>query len=118
MADVTTTVVQAALRAAWSDRSSTLWSRENPAAGQCGVSALVAHDHLGGDILKTRCRDLWHFYNRIDGRRIDFTDSQFDAPITYEDAISNREEAFGDTNAQQYASLRSAVAEFFDAGDV
>lgn len=106
-----------ALEAAWSRESSTLWTPASPAAGQCGVSALVAHDHLGGEILKTRWRDIWHFYNRIDGARIDFTESQFDAPIAYDDLPATREEAFADTNAAQYGYLSAAVAARLDATD-
>lgn len=94
---------------AWSLKSSSLWRADNPAAGHCGVTALVAHDLLGGDILKTPYRDMWHFYNVIDGRRWDFTESQFDAPIDYQDIASNRDEAFGDTNAEQYAHLTQAI---------
>ncbi|MEO1776752.1 MAG: hypothetical protein AAFS07_17570 [Pseudomonadota bacterium] len=101
--------VRAALRKHWSLRSSTLWRADNPALGQCGVSALVAWEILGGQIAKTRYGDLWHFYNVIDGQRVDFTDSQFDAPIGYDDVPSNREEAFGDTNAAQYGYLSGAV---------
>lgn len=101
--------VSKALENAWSKESSTLWKPENPAAGQCGVSALVAHDWLGGQILKTRYQDLWHFYNRIDGRRIDFTECQFAEPIVYDDVISDRDEAFSDTNAVQYTYLSAAV---------
>ena len=41
------------------------------------VTSLVIQDVLGGDILKTRLPDgRWHFYNRIDGKRSDFTDEQ------------------------------------------
>lgn len=98
-----------ALRAAWSRSSSTLWSEDNPARGQCGVTALVVNDLLGGEIVKTRFEQLWHFYNVIDGKVIDFTESQFDAPIAYDNRISNRDEAFADTNARQYDYLKSAV---------
>ena len=102
--------MHSALKDAWSQRSSTLWTAENPAAGQCGVTALVVNDHLGGDILKTRYRDLWHFYNRIDGEVIDFTDSQFDEMPVYTDEVSDRDEAFADTNAEQYDYLSGAVS--------
>ena len=105
------------LPTAWSLKSSSLWRADNPAAGHCGVTALVAHDLLGGDILKTPYRDIWHFYNVIDGRRWDFTESQFDAPIQYEDMPSNRDEAFGDTNAEQYAHLTQAVRDLLDRAE-
>ncbi|MEM7499313.1 MAG: hypothetical protein AAF371_15140 [Pseudomonadota bacterium] len=103
--------VLSALRQSWSLASSTKWRPENPALGHCGVSALVAHDHLGGEILKTRNGDLWHFYNRIDGRRIDFTAEQFETAVAYDDISADRAEAFADTNAAQYDHLRKAVDE-------
>ena len=82
--------------------------------GQCGVTALVVQDCLGGEIVKTKVikpevGELWHFYNLINNKPIDFTISQFDDPISYDNLPSNREEAFLDTNAQQYASLSSTV---------
>jgi hypothetical protein len=46
-----------------------------------------------------------HFYNFIDGQRYDLTAEQFDTPPSYLDSPSNREEAFADTNAEQYAAL-------------
>lgn len=109
MAEAKIEALQSALRQSWGPQSSTLWTRENPALGNCGVSALVAHDHLGGEILKTRYGTIWHFYNRIDGERIDFTETQFETPIAYDDVASDRVEAFADTNAVQYAYLKQAV---------
>lgn len=100
-----------ALSRCWSLNSSSRWTAENPALGQCGVTALVVHDLFGGEILKTSLGDgVWHFYNRIDGERHDFTASQFDTPLVYEDEPSHRDEAFGDTNAQQYGFLSEAVS--------
>ena len=97
------------LRAAWSTETSGKWRSDNPAAGQCSVTALVAQDELGGEILKTDVGGAWHFYNRIDGRRVDFTMGQFDSPIGYDDLPSNRQEAFDDTSVRQYELLRGLV---------
>jgi hypothetical protein len=97
------------LRKAWSMETSGKWRPDNPAAGQCSVTALVAQDELGGDILKTDVGGAWHFYNRIEGRRADFTMSQFDSPIGYDDLPSNRQEAFDDTSVRQYELLRRLV---------
>jgi len=41
------------LRRSWSPETSSGWTRDNPASGQCGVTALVVHDKFGGEILKT-----------------------------------------------------------------
>jgi hypothetical protein len=93
------------LRAAWSTATSRKCRPDNPAAGQCSVTALVIQDELGGEILKTDVDGAWHFYNRIDGRRIDFTMSQFDSPIGYDDLPSSRQEALADTSIKQYELL-------------
>lgn len=98
-----------ALHNAWSLKSSSRWSLENPAKGQCGVTSLVIHDTLGGEIHKTRLAEGWHFYNVIDHKRYDFTESQFSESINYEDIPSNREEAFMDTNLNQYNYLKNSV---------
>lgn len=93
----------------WSHKSSTKYTPDNPARGQCGVTALVVQDLLGGEILKTPLPEGWHYYNRIGGEAIDFTASQFPEPIKYQHIPSNREEAFSDTNEQQYRYLKQAV---------
>ncbi len=97
------------LERAWSNQSSTRWRADNPALGQCGVTSLVANDAFGGEILKTRVEGGWHFYNRIDGRRVDFTASQFSDPLDYQDVASDRSDAFADTNAQQYDALTARL---------
>lgn len=100
--------IENALRKAWSIKSSSKWVEENPARGQCGVTALVIHDHLGGEIAKTPIEGSWHFYNMIDGVRQDFTVSQFDRIPDYEDRRSSRDEAYADTNEEQYIYLKKA----------
>jgi len=69
-------VVHEALKRTLSSDSSPEWSSGKPAASQDRVISLLLHDIFGGEILKTRRRKGWHFYNRIDGERIDFTRSK------------------------------------------
>jgi len=66
----------------WSADTGRHWRSDNPASGQCGVTALVVQDELGGVILKTDVNGSWHFYNLISGKRVDFTMSQFESPIS------------------------------------
>jgi hypothetical protein len=99
----------ARLRRSWSVDTGRHWHSDNPAAGQCGVTALVVHDELGGRIVKTEVNGAWHFYNVIDNGRVDFTMSQFDTPIAYDDIPSDRAEALNDTSAEQYQLLRRRV---------
>ncbi|MFN3720002.1 MAG: hypothetical protein ACK4UW_13965 [Rhizobium rhizophilum] len=97
------------LESAWCIETSSLWSPINPARGQCGVTSLVAHDLFKGYILKTLLPEGQHFYNFIGGRRYDFTSSQFDHPIDYQDLASEREEAMSDTSPAQYQVLRTRL---------
>ena len=106
--------VKQALFQSWSLSSSSKWKVDNPALGQCGVTALVAQYFLGGDIVKTwvvkpGIAELWHYYNLIDNKPVDFTISQFDEPINYDNIPSNRDEAFEDTNSSQYEYLQTSV---------
>lgn len=106
-----------ALSKAWSLQTSSKWSAENPAKGQCGVTTLVVNELLGGEIKKTKLPDGWHFYNYIDGKRYDFTASQFSGAIVYLDIPSNRVEALSDTNEKQYSYLKQRVLKEMERED-
>ena len=82
--------IEAALRASWSDETcdpvDRPWSPANPAKGQCGVTALVVHDLLGGDLVVAEVlhadgtRQGDHTWNRLpDGTEVDLTAEQFRA---------------------------------------
>ncbi|MBR0722678.1 YunG family protein [Bradyrhizobium manausense] len=100
--------VQTALFKAWSSSTASQWTADNPAAGQCNVTALLIHELFGGDLLKTPLPAGDHFYNQIGGRRYDFTASQFDQPIAYVDLPANRAEAEQGATSGQLAELREA----------
>lgn len=101
--------MEEALSHSWSKQSSTKYTLENRAAGQCGVTALVVQECLGGHIMKTKVNGMWHYYNQLHGEYYDFTSSQFPYPIMYENILSSREEAFTDTHEMQYSYLKKAV---------
>nr|WP_239454405.1 hypothetical protein [Bacillus suaedaesalsae] len=107
-------LLKEALEHSWSLQSSSKWTVDNPACGQCGVTSLVVHDYLGGDIAKTRVDGHWHFFNILNGSRHDFTGSQFAVLPHYDDVPSSREEAYLDTNESQYTYLKQAVKEYID----
>jgi hypothetical protein len=46
---------------------------KNNSGVQDTVISLLIHDIFGGEILKTHKKNGWHFYNRIDGERVDFS---------------------------------------------
>lgn len=109
MGKLTLLDIEKALLNSWSINSSSQWTKENPARGQCGVTALVVNDVLGGEIKKTMLSKGWHFYNEIVSIRCDFTASQFNEDVEYMDIPSNREEALLDTNQKQYDYLKQSV---------
>ncbi len=73
-------------------------SRQNPETDQDTVVSMLIHDIFGGEILKTREKKGWHFYNRINGERIDFTGADTyqsctgkefeDIPATFDETCS------------------------------
>jgi len=66
-------------------------------SGQDSLISLLIHDVFGGEILKTHKNKNWHFYNRIDGERVDFTKAG--EPVEkngFEDIPSNPDEIFFD----------------------
>jgi len=108
--------VREALEKAWSIETAKQWSSENPANGQCNVTAAVVYDMFGGEILRTRLPTVWHYYNRIHGKRVDLTDSQFfrpsarfEAPDPYDDAVSDWEAAMDGTLQSEYQALKEAL---------
>jgi|SRR6516225_9845292 len=105
--------VAGALLKSWSPESGRQWTAENPAAGQCNVTALLVHELFGGELLKTRLPEGDHFYNRIGGRRYDFTESQFSLPITYADLRTTRAEAERGATIAELVALRLAFHQHF-----
>ncbi|MFF2554593.1 hypothetical protein ACFVUS_26570 [Nocardia sp. NPDC058058] len=81
---VTVEALRGALEQSWSadTSSSASWSEGNRAKGQCAVTACVVQDYLGGDILNSVAtlpsgETVSHYFNVIDGRRVDLTERQF-----------------------------------------
>ena len=105
-----------ALKEAWSSGTSSKWTPEDPAKGQCSVTSLVVQDLFGGEILRTQVPDGTHFYNRIGSARLDLTVSQFDHSVTFDDALSSRAEALADTSLEQYLLLRRRLGSIVNAG--
>ena len=117
-------LVRNALEQAWSRETAVQWSKENPANGQCNVTSVVIFDLFGGDILRTRYPEFWHYYNRVDGQRLDLTDSQFTrpgarftAPESYDDVVATREQAMHGIPEREYDALRYALLKALDIQD-
>lgn len=115
-------VVASAVRSSWSIETcdpvdASAWSSDNPSRGQCGTTALVLHDHFGGELLVAEVlrqdgsRQGFHYWNRLAcGIEVDLTADQF-APDEAVQVPSVIERPRGIPNrcAAQYLVLRSRV---------
>lgn len=89
-------VIKEALKRTWAWNSNPDSPSNNLTTGEDKEISLLIHDVFGGDILKTPKRKGWHFYNRINGERLDFSNSELgklikgnrfkDIPVSPEEA--------------------------------
>lgn len=105
--------IRAALAQAWSLETAKQWTAQTPAAGQCNVTAVLIQEMFGGEIRKTPLDGYTvpHFYNVIAGRRVDLTDSQFDAPIPYADQETDSTTAMGWVTPAELDTLRARLVQ-------
>lgn len=54
-----------AIRASWSPDTTDDWHPSDPAAHQCGVTALVVQDYLGGIIVRNKFAGRTTWFNRL-----------------------------------------------------
>lgn len=121
MTTLTLADIESAIRASWArdtcdDVDVEDWSPDNPARGQCGVTALVLHDLLGGQIADAEVRDG----ERVQGRHswlrtsggvdVDLTREQFSATETVGvPQLYERPQRRPQRCAEQYERLRTRV---------
>lgn len=141
--DITREELETAIEDAWDASTSAdpdAWDEDNPAYGQCAVTALVVQDMMGGEI---RWRDaviedpdekdgyfeedehVSHYFNEVDGEQVDLTREQFPETTDYVEDTEAVEEKLdsieGDTlreyvldyepTVQRYRELKTAVFE-------
>lgn len=124
---VTLRALEAAVRASWGPdvcedpADLPLWSPANPARGQCGPTALVVNDLLGGDlcVAEVRLRDGsrrgFHWWNRLAGVDVDLTLQQFGADeLVQEPRVLARPAGPPQRGEAQYLLLRSRVMDRLD----
>jgi len=94
-----------------------IWSKKNPSKGQCGVTALVIQDYLGGRIVFNR--KLRHIWNTLPNKKeYDLTKDQFlkktkierEGFISRENAMSNKL-AINSRVKERYKILKKRVKE-------
>ena len=100
--------VKAALQLIGAQDISPERSFENKEYLQDSVTSLLIHDIFGGEILKTPQDNDWHFYNRINGERIDFaaTDAgKVAGDNTFADLPAIPDETFNYVTQEDYSTL-------------
>ncbi|MCT6780699.1 hypothetical protein LXH09_29075 [Streptomyces sp. CS7] len=116
------TDIEQALRSSWSAETCTpeyrdRWTPDNPARDQCGVTAMVLNDLLGGELVRGEVRvdgvrTDFHWWNRLGmGVEIDLTREQF-APeeVVVGGAVVVRPPGELPRLQEEYALLRDRVA--------
>ena len=100
-------VVYEALKGSMELDSGQKLTPESRPIGQDSLISLLIHDIFGGEILKTHKRKNWHFYNRIEGERVDFTGSEviFDREAIFEDIPSTPAETYDYIDQTDYTTF-------------
>ncbi|MCY0895257.1 MAG: hypothetical protein OWS03_03015 [Alicyclobacillaceae bacterium] len=98
------------LEECWSEETSSDYTPDLPSRGQGAVTALFLQDLLGGELLRTRVDQEWHYYNRIDGERVDCTVHQYRERVVYADERCPRTELEALVKPEESMTLRR---EFF-----
>jgi hypothetical protein len=117
--------LEAVVRASWSAETCDPvdlpdWSPANAARGQCGITALVLQDLLGGDLLVAEVRHAdgarqgVHYWNRLAGGvEVDVTREQFlDGEVVGAPEVVERpDDLSGARLLEQYELLSARVHE-------
>jgi len=82
----------------------------------CETSMLI-FDIFGGEILKTHFNNDWHFYNRVNGMRIDFTRPETGKsadPSRFEDIPSSPDEILHYFEKEDYLTFLMRFVRAFE----
>jgi len=96
----------------WKDAEG--WTKENPALGQCAITALLFNELYGGKIYSgVSDTGIVHYWNRKFGIKRDFTKQQFPRKMRFTNVKRwTREELLASGNvAERYEMLKSRVIE-------
>jgi hypothetical protein len=103
------------LQTAWSRETSAdpeHWSPQNPAWGQCAVTALIIQDYMGGELLRCEIRGTSHYWNRLpSGEEVDLTIDQFGTNARRSPSVSRSRDYVLSvpSTAHRYGVLRSRL---------
>jgi hypothetical protein len=81
---------------------------EDTAEDRDSLVSMLIHDYFGGEILKTKKKRGWHFYNRVDGLRVDLTRTELDESEKekhFEDIPSSPDETYCFYEQEEYSDF-------------
>ena len=90
------------------------WNEENKCFGMCTITALIVQDYFGGKLCKMKVGDTLHYFNLIDREIVDFTASQFENKVEYENyQVAYRKQILKIQNVKnRYYLLKERVIRF------
>jgi hypothetical protein len=102
------TVVLEALKKSLSTDSDRKMKFRQKITGEDSLIPLVIHDVFGGEILKTHSNKYWHFYNMVDGERVDFSEAESTDLYeneSFEDIPATTDETYGSIDNADYSTF-------------
>jgi len=111
------TVVQKALKRSLAFDANPKYTHTPPLEGQSSITSQLIFDIYGGEILKTHKKKGWHFYNRINGERIDLAISEMGKSpkaTHFEDIPSNSDETNNYFEQEDYSTLFNRFIRTFE----
>lgn len=92
-------------------------SRISPVKDLDSVISMLIQDVFGGEILKTPNRNGWHFYNRINGERIDLSGTKkekFKDDIKFKDIPATTDETASYFDTTDYSTFFMSFVNVFE----
>ena len=97
------------------------WTEAKKEIGQCTVTAMIVFDYFGGKIIRgySEKYNLFHYWNEIDGKKIDLTFNQFigekDDIIFKKIVVKEKKELMKIGNVRRrYKILKEKVENYFN----
>jgi len=88
-----------------------------PKSDEDSLISLLVHDIFGGEILKTKKKRGWHFYNRVDGLRVDLSRQEMDKSENekrFEDIPATPDETYCYYEQEEYSNFLLRFARAFE----
>jgi hypothetical protein len=110
-------IVRKALKQSLTVNSSRKLDLKHKSEGEDKLISLLIHDVFGGEILKTQTKKYWHFYNRIDGERVDFSGKTSQESFynnIFEDIPATTDDTFNYVDPADYSTFFMRFVRVFE----